>query len=62
MLSVFFIIFSLADIPMSLIEESFGWVGGQVETWIPTMRPSAWIWIPAVHRVVDGRVRDRVSR
>lgn len=48
MLSVFFVIFSLADVPMSLIEESFGRVGAQVESWIPVVRPAAWAWMPGV--------------
>ncbi|WP_197454684.1 ferrous iron transporter B [Stieleria varia] len=48
MLSVFLMIFSLADIPMSLIEGAFAWIAGKLDGILPTERVSPWIWYPAV--------------
>tara|TARA_R110002049_G_scaffold285698_4_gene466902 strand:- start:1374 stop:3527 length:2154 start_codon:yes stop_codon:yes gene_type:complete len=48
MMSVFFAIFSLADIPMSLIEEGFGWISGRVDSVIPETRMTPWAWVPLV--------------
>ncbi|WP_259636037.1 ferrous iron transporter B [Stieleria sedimenti] len=46
MLSVFFLIFSLADLPMSAIEDGFGWVGRVIDNLLPTRPLSALIWLP----------------
>ncbi|MCO8121373.1 ferrous iron transporter B [Stieleria sp. TO1_6] len=46
MLAVFFLIFSLADIPMSAIEDGFGWIGGVVDDLLPTEPLSAALWFP----------------
>ena len=48
MLLVFFTIFSLADLPMSLIEDTFGWLGAKVESVLPTQAISGWIWKPLI--------------
>lgn len=48
MLSVFFLIFSLADIPMSLIENGFGWIANVVTRFLPVGTTSALIWMPLV--------------
>jgi len=54
MLSVFFCIFALADVPMGLIESVFGWLGSTVEHWLPTELVAPVIWIPAVALLVAG--------
>ncbi|WP_182867614.1 ferrous iron transporter B [Rhodopirellula sp. JC639] len=46
MLSVFFLIFSLADVPMSAIEDGFGWAGEVVGNLLPTSPLSTLIWLP----------------
>lgn len=46
MLSVFFMIFSLADFPMSMIESGFGWIAGHVDRWIPSEPVGKAIWWP----------------
>jgi len=46
MLLVFFCIFSLADVPMSLIEDGFGWVGEMVGALIPESGSSGFFWRP----------------
>lgn len=46
MLSVFFLIFSLADLPMSAIEGGFGWVGDVVGNWLPTQPLPTLVWFP----------------
>ncbi len=51
MLSVFFLIFSLADIPMSAIETGFGWLSDRVEGFIPNEAVHPALWIPAVTAV-----------
>jgi ferrous iron transport protein B len=44
MLSVFFLIFSLADLPMSAIEEGFGWIGTAVGNLLPTEPLPSLVW------------------
>lgn len=46
MLSIFFLIFSLADIPMSAIEVGFGWIGGVVSDVLPNQPLSMLVWFP----------------
>ncbi len=46
MLSVFFLIFSLADLPMSAIEDGFGWVGDVVANLLPAAALPAAVWFP----------------
>ncbi|WP_145218072.1 ferrous iron transporter B [Planctomycetes bacterium TBK1r] len=46
MLSVFFLIFSLADLPMSAIEDGFGWAGRVIDNLLPTRPLSTAIWLP----------------
>lgn len=46
MLAVFFLIFSLADIPMSAIEDGFGWVGDTVGRLLPSEPLPTVIWLP----------------
>ncbi|MBX3438381.1 MAG: ferrous iron transporter B [Planctomycetaceae bacterium] len=48
MLGVFYLIFSLADVPMTLIDEGFGRLADLAEAWIPTDAAHPWLWIPAV--------------
>ena len=48
MLSVFFLIFSLADIPMSAIETGFGWLTDRVDNFIPTEAVHSALWIPTI--------------
>ncbi|QDT08464.1 ferrous iron transporter B [Planctomycetes bacterium K23_9] len=48
MLSVFFLIFSLADIPMSAIESGFGWISDRVDGIIPTETVHKALWIPLI--------------
>ena len=48
MLSVFFLIFSLADIPMSAIESVFGWLADRVDWLIPTQSIHAGLWVPLI--------------
>ncbi|MGB7345176.1 MAG: ferrous iron transporter B [Pirellulaceae bacterium] len=48
MLSVFFLIFSLADIPMSAIESGFGWISDRVDKIIPTESVHQVLWIPLI--------------
>lgn len=48
MLGVFYLIFSLAGIPMALIEDGFGWVGGTVDRLVPTAPIHPALWIPGV--------------
>ena len=48
MLSVFMMIFSLADFPMAMIEGGFGWIGARVDQWLPTERAAGWIWHPLI--------------
>lgn len=48
MLSVFVMIFSLADVPMSLIESFFGWIGASVDHWLPVERFHFALWFPVV--------------
>ncbi len=44
MLSVFFLIFSLADLPMSAIENGFGWIGDHVGQLLPTVPLAKPLW------------------
>ena len=46
MLLVFFLIFSMADLPMSAIETGFGWLGEQVAAVLPTEISSPLLWFP----------------
>ena len=46
MLSVFFLIFSIADMPMSAIEDGFGWIGKVVEHVLPSGPINRIIWFP----------------
>jgi ferrous iron transport protein B len=46
MLSVFFLIFSLADIPMSAIEGIFGWIGDLVGRVLPDQPIHLALWFP----------------
>jgi ferrous iron transport protein B len=46
MLAVFFMIFSLADLPMSMIEDGFGWVGEVVGNLLPSQPLPATVWFP----------------
>ena len=62
MLLVFFSIFSLADVPMSLIEEGFGTISGWVDAVIPVTRLSLLAVGPLGHRGLTVRVRARVQR
>ncbi len=48
MFSVFYLIFSLADLPMALIEDGFAWIGQFVDGLIPTAAVSAPLWIGSV--------------
>lgn len=48
MLGVFYLIFSLADVPMTLIDEGFGRLAGLVEGVIPTRIGNRLIWAPLV--------------
>lgn len=48
MLSVFFCIFALADIPMGIIENLFGWLGGAVDSLLPSKPIYGAVWIPTV--------------
>jgi ferrous iron transport protein B len=48
MLSVFFLIFSLADIPMSAIESGFGWLSERIEGIIPNETVHPALWIPTI--------------
>ena len=54
MLSVFFTIFSLADVPMGLIESVFTWLGSTVSHWLPENPVSSLIWMPVVAGVAMG--------
>ena len=44
MLGVFYLIFSLSDVPMTLIEECFSWIAGLVSGLIPAQPVSAFLW------------------
>jgi ferrous iron transport protein B len=46
MLGVFFLIFSIADVPMSAIEDGFGWVGDVVGNLLPSEPLPTLIWFP----------------
>lgn len=46
MLSVFFLIFSIADVPMSAIEDGFGWVGDVVGNLLPATAMHPLLWFP----------------
>ncbi len=46
MLLVFFLIFSLADVPMTAIESGFGWLGDRVAAVLPTTIESRISWFP----------------
>lgn len=46
MLAVFFLIFSLADVPMSAIEDGFGWAGRVIGNLLPAEPLSTFIWLP----------------
>ncbi len=46
MLFVFFLIFSLADLPMTAIEGGFGWLGDQLAALLPTEIASRALWFP----------------
>ncbi|MCA9140368.1 MAG: ferrous iron transporter B [Planctomycetales bacterium] len=46
MFSVFFLIFSLADVPMSAIEDGFGWVGDVVGNLLPSQPLHTMLWFP----------------
>jgi len=50
MLLVFFLIFSLADIPMAAIESCFGWLGDQVNALLPAqpINPVLWFTIASI--------------
>lgn len=47
MLAVFIMIFSLADVPMGMIEDGFGWIGQLVDALVPAELPSRFVWFPA---------------
>ena len=51
MLSVFFLIFSLADLPMSAIENGFGWIGDMVAGLVPSGPVHFLIWFPLAFAV-----------
>lgn len=51
MLGVFFSIFALADVPMGMIENVFGWLGSTVERWLPSEPVSSAIWMPIISLV-----------
>jgi len=44
MLGVFYVIFSLADVPMTLIDEGFGAIAATVDGWIPTDATTGVMW------------------
>lgn len=46
MLTVFFMIFSLADVPMTAIEDGFGWIGASVHAVLPTEPVASAKWFP----------------
>ncbi|KAA5538548.1 ferrous iron transporter B [Roseiconus nitratireducens] len=46
MFSVFFLIFSLADIPMSVIETCFGWAGDRIGDLLPHQPLNRLLWFP----------------
>lgn len=48
MLSVFFTIFSLADVPMSLIEGAFTWLADLVSGFLPQAPVNSLLWMPIV--------------
>ncbi len=48
MLGVFYLIFSLADVPMTLIDEGFGRIASAVDALIPTQPVNRWLWTPVV--------------
>ncbi len=54
MLGVFYLIFSLADVPMTLIDEGFGRLATVAEGLIPTGPVSGLLWIPAVGALAMG--------
>ncbi|MGE4000763.1 MAG: ferrous iron transporter B [Planctomycetaceae bacterium] len=54
MLGVFYLIFSLADVPMTLIDEGFGRAAAVVERLIPTAPVNRWVWTPVVGALTFG--------
>ena len=44
MLCVFYLIFSLAGIPMAAVEAGFGLLAAAVDAWLPINLPSDWAW------------------
>lgn len=48
MFGVFFLIFSLADIPMTIIEKGFGWIGDCIAAVLPEEAPPKILWVPLV--------------
>ncbi len=48
MLGVFYLIFSLADVPMTLIDEGFSRIAATVDGLIPTQPINRWLWLPVV--------------
>ncbi len=54
MLGVFYLIFSLADVPMTLIDEGFGRLATIAEELIPTAPVNGLLWVPAVGALAMG--------
>ncbi len=54
MLGVFYLIFSLADVPMTLIDEGFGRLATVAEGLIPTGPVNGLLWVPAVGALAMG--------
>lgn len=72
MLGVFYLIFSLAGVPMDLIDGLFGSVGDTIRNWIPEQVERPWLWtlgvVPAtllafagVFRLMDASWRSKAG-
>lgn len=48
MLGVFYLIFSMADVPMTLIDEGFGALGEVADQLIPAQKPNSFLWFSGV--------------